>query len=314
MRQRDPFHWPADKEKALRRARRLEYATIFFLATIVVAMYFTLGGSQAMRTAWYEDLLGFVPSLAFLGARHFEKRPPDERFPFGYFKAVSIAYLVAATALMLLALYMIYDSGMALLHQEHPTLGLMHLFGYDFWIGWAMIAALLYSIVPPVVLGRMKAPVAKELHDPVLMADAAMQQADWMTAAAAIAGIIGVGFGLWWADSVAAILIALDVLNDGRKHIVRAVADLADHAPTKLTSSSADPVIDGVREAVMSMKEVEQAQVQLRTEGHLLTGTIFVRCTADTLTADLATRIRTAAEKADWRVYDPAVTLLPIEG
>ncbi len=59
-----------------------------------------------------------------------------------------------------------------------------------------MIAALGYSAVPPVVLRRMKAPLAKSVHEKVLHADAAMNKADWMTGPAAIAGVLGVGFGL----------------------------------------------------------------------------------------------------------------------
>ncbi len=47
----------------LARARRLEWWTIFFLATIVVVMYFVLGSSQAMKSAWIEDLLSFLPPI-----------------------------------------------------------------------------------------------------------------------------------------------------------------------------------------------------------------------------------------------------------
>ncbi len=32
---------------------------------------------------------------------------------------------------------------------EHPTIGTVMLFGHTVWLGWLMIAALLYSAVPP---------------------------------------------------------------------------------------------------------------------------------------------------------------------
>lgn len=309
MTTRRPFCWPEDKARALRRAARLEWATLFFLATIVVAMYFAMGSSQAMKAAWIEDILGLVPATAFLIARHFEKKAPSEKFPFGRFKAISIAYLVSATALVLLAIYMIYDSSRSLIMQHHPTIGLIELFGVEFWMGWLMIAALVYSIIPPVILGRMKKPIAHQIHDPVLMADAAMQQADWMTAAAAIVGIIGVGFGLWWADSAAAIVISLDVLNDGRKHLTRAVADLSDRTPRKIGGTGADPAVEKVRRAVLALKWVEDAEVMLRTEGHIVTGTISVRPASH---EDLASRLEEAqrvAEQADWRVHEPYISI-----
>ncbi len=91
-----------------------------------------------------------------------------------------------------------------------------------------MIAALAYSVVPPVILGRMKQPVARRIQDKVVHTDALMQKADWMTGVAAIVGILGVGFGLWWADSAAALVIAVDIVRDGFRAARAAAAELAD--------------------------------------------------------------------------------------
>ncbi|WP_109760991.1 hypothetical protein [Silicimonas algicola] len=59
---------PEEQRKALRRARWLEVIWIVVLATIVTAIYLTVGNSQAMKTAWIEDMLSFVPPIAFLVA------------------------------------------------------------------------------------------------------------------------------------------------------------------------------------------------------------------------------------------------------
>ena len=61
MTTRQEFHWPEDKKRALRRAVHLEWATLFFLATIVAAMYFAMGGSQAMKAAWIEVFSALFP-------------------------------------------------------------------------------------------------------------------------------------------------------------------------------------------------------------------------------------------------------------
>lgn len=97
------------------------------------------------------------------------------------------------------------------IRQEHPSIGHFQLFDwqYPIWAGWVMIAALLYSIIPPVILGRMKLPLARALHESTLYADASMNKADWITSAAAIVGVLGIGLGLWWADAVAAAVISV---------------------------------------------------------------------------------------------------------
>ena len=121
--------------------------------------------------------------------------------------------------------------------REHVTIPSVHLFGQQVWLGWLMIAALAYSVVPPLILGRMKLPVAGALHDEVLHTDAMMQKADWMTGLAGIAGVIGIGFGYWWADAVAAALISFSILHDGITALRVAAAELADGVPRELGSA-----------------------------------------------------------------------------
>lgn len=306
---RAPFRYPEKQAACDRRAVRLEYWTLFFLATIVIAMYFSLGGSQAMRTAWLEDLLGFIPPIAFLVAHRVRQKPPDQAFPFGYYQASSIAYLVASTAILLLGLYIIGDAAMKLIATEHPTIGLVSLFGFEFWMGWLMIATLAYSVIPPVILGRMKLTLAREIADNTLLADAQMQKADWMTALAAIVGIVGIGFGFWWADAVAATLIALDVVHDGGRHTWHALRMLSDEAPRPAAGGSqVSQAVDRARLVLEALDWVEGVGLRLREEGVAITGVALV--TPRPGTADLPERLeqaRRAVEKAHWRLYDVQV-------
>ena len=225
-----PDHLRAD----FRRTIRLEWWTLGWQASIVVLMALVMGSSQAMKSAWIEDILGLVPAAVFLVAVHFERKSPNPKFPFGYQRINSLAFLASAGVLGAMGLYLIYDSGSKLVAMEHPTLGPIEIFGQTVWIGWLMIAALVYSVIPPVILGRMKQPLAERLHDKVVHTDALMQKADWMTGLAAILGILGVGFGLWWADSAAAVLIAGDIVHDGFRAARAAMAELADGAPRAL--------------------------------------------------------------------------------
>ena len=50
-----------DKHQLLKKAVRLEWLTIAYLLSAIVALYFTLGSSQAMKAAWAEDILSLLP-------------------------------------------------------------------------------------------------------------------------------------------------------------------------------------------------------------------------------------------------------------
>ena len=311
MRTREAYVWPKEKASLRRRAIRLEVATLLGMASVIVVLYLVLGNSQAMRTAWMEDILGLVPAIVYLIAVSFEDRGPNERFPLGFYRAVSIAYLVGATATLLVGVYLLADNAIKLLSLEHPTIGLMSVAGYEVWGGWLMMAALLYSILPPVILGRLKHPVAREIHDKPLIADAGMQKADWMTGLGAIVGIAGVGFGFWWADAGAALFISASVIRDGASHVGRAIGDLADRIPHTVERDAVHPAIETARKAAAAMQGVGTVEVKFREEGHLLTGTVYIELAGAEDVAARLDLVRRAVEECDWRLYDISVVPLP---
>ncbi|QDT14914.1 cation transporter [Alienimonas californiensis] len=314
VRPRHPYRLPEDRRPKYARARRLEWWTLGWLASIIAVIYWAMGSSAAMQAAWIEDLLSLVPPIAFLWASRFEFRAPNDRFPFGYLRSMQIAYLGASVALLMLGGYLVVDALLTLAQGERPTIGATlplggWLFDDPIWAGWVMIAALIYSVIPPMILGRMKLKLADELHDDVLACDAKMNKADWMTGLAGAFGVLGVGYGWWWADAVAAGLIGLDVTRDGARGTAQVVADLMDHVPTGVGDRSADPLPGELREQLLALDWVEDVEFRLREQGRAVTGTIFVSPKADAVTTaeDLMNRLREAerlAETTHWRLYD----------
>lgn len=303
MRTRDEFELPPELQPLHDRASRLEWATIFFMLTIVIVIYLTMGSSQAMKAAWIEDLLSFVPPIAFLVSSRWKDRAPNEDFPYGYHRSVSIAFLAGAVALTIFGIFILFDSVMGLARREHPTIGTTVVFGHQLWAGWLMIAALTYSAIPPMVLGHMKQEPARRLHDKTLKADSDMNRADWLTAGAGIVGILGIGIGWWWADAAAAGIISVDIVKDGLTNLKRVVSDLMDQHPTTVEGERSE-VPERLRRALLDLPWVRGAEVRLREEGHVFTGEAFLVVTS---TDDLAGRLeqaRRAAHDVDWRVHD----------
>ncbi|MAM38602.1 MAG: cobalt transporter [Erythrobacter sp.] len=264
---------PDDITRTLRRAERLERWSIFWLLTIIAVMYFAMGSSQAMKTAWVEDTLSLLPPALFLLARKFEDRPATDKYPFGFHRVGSLAFLLAAGALTAMGVFLLYDAARALILREHPTIGNVVVLGWDVWLGWLMVAALIYSVIPPVILGRMKKPLARDTMDKILYTDADMNAADWKTGLAGIAGIIGIGFGFWWADAAAAGLISFDVLRDGVRNLRIAVAELLDGAPRELDSPDIHPVVEALSTALRT--RFPDHDVQVRETGRYLRANVI---------------------------------------
>lgn len=302
------FELPPEKEKILAKAIRLEWLTIAYLLSAVFFIYLTLGSSQAMKTAWFEDMLSLIPPIAFLVATHFRHRHPNRRFPYGFHRAVSIAFLCASVALTAMGLFLFYDSIMKLLAFEHPSIGVVQTFGEPIWLGWLMLPALLWSAIPAVLIGRAKIPLARALHDKVLYADSQMNKADWMTAGAAMLGVIGIGMGLWWADAVAACIISLDITHDGIKNLKAVVGDLMDSVPTLVDHSQIDPLPARLETELRKLPWIEGAKVRMREEGHVYFGEVFAVFTDHRDLTDRIGKTIQAAKDLDWRVHDLVVS------
>ena len=301
---------PPEQDRAMKRAIRLEWITIGYMLTALVAVYFALGSSQAMKAAWLEDMLSLVPPAAFLLATRVRDRRPTEQMAWGYHRAISVAYLAGAIAIVALGAFVLYDSSHKLIRGEHPAIGLVELWDWHFWQGYLMLAVLLYTGIPPVILGLMKKPLAEKLHDKVLYADAEMQRADWMTAGAAMVGVIGIGLGIWWTDAVAAIVIGLDVLRDGTRYTGRAVLNLMDARPRTYDESKPHPVKLQIERELAEMDWIREAVVRMREMGQVFEVDAIVVPASDDGLPDRVEETVERLRELDWKVHDVSVTVV----
>lgn len=313
MKIRHAFHLPAHKQKDLDYLVRLECWNLAFRISIVAALGLVLGNSQAMKVAWLEDMLSLIPPIAFLLAVRFRARAPDKSYPYGYQRITIIAFLLTALALSAMGCILLVDSVVKLIQREHPSIGAIELFGHTIWMGWVMIAVLIYSVIPPMVIGRLQIKAAAKAHEKTVHADGKMSKADWMTGLAAIIGIIGVGAGFWWADALAAAIIALDVTKDGFANMEEAVGDLMDRRPHLTAKGTTEHLEEELEAELEAMPWVVNAEVRLREEGHVFSGEAFVIPHDN---ENLARHLQEASQHLqnyDWRIYEVVVTAWPQE-
>jgi cation diffusion facilitator family transporter len=302
---------PEEQKEALRKAVKFEWITIGFLAASTALVFAVLGNSQAMKAAWVEDVLSFLPPISFLVAAQVIRRKPNEEHPYGFHRAVGIAHVVAAVALTVMGAYLIVDSGMGLLSAEHPTIGGFDFFGQTIWLGWMMIGAMILTAVPPVFLGRVKMKLAEKLHDKVLYADADMNKADWMTAAAAAVGVAGIGFGLWWADYAAALVISFSILHDGVRNTRAAISALMDKRARTYDDAEPHPLGHRLDEYLRGLDWTETAESRIRDEGHVFHVESFVVPARGRMPSlEQLEAAREACIGLDWKVQD--MVIIPV--
>ncbi len=305
------FELPEELKPSLQKARRLEWITVGYLVTVAITMYLVSGNSQAMKAAWLEDALSLLPSLSFLVASAIYDKQPTKRFPYGYHKAFTIAFLCGSVALFAIGCFLLIDSSITLLKQEHASIGAFALGGQVLWLGYLMYAALLYSAIPAMILGRKKLPLADKLHNKVLHTSASTQKADWMTALAAVVGITGIGFGWWWADAVAAIFISFSVLRDGFGSLRNAARDLMDRQPQTADQKQPDPLLKEVDEYLKKQPWIKKAAFRFREDGQVYFGEVFVVPASGEPILDRLEELEAALQSIHWKIHE--VTIMPVK-
>lgn len=301
---------PPDQAEAFKRARRLEWITVVYFASSAAMIYLTMGSSQAMRTNFFEELVNAVPAIAFLITSPISVRRPTQRYPYGYHSVTSIGHLSAAAALIGLGGYLLIENGVKLYLRERTTIGGIELFGSVVWAGWPMLLALIYALVPPIFLGRIKERISPKFHDKLLFADARMMRAGWLTELAAMVGVIGVGLGYWWADLVAALFVAFDITRDGLHNMAAAIGTLMKEIPKRTDDKGLDPVPGEVEAALGRLDWVRKAEVRMREDGRVFFGEAYVvPCDGRDAIARAQAAVE-AAKAVNWRVHDLAVMLV----
>lgn len=301
-------HLPEEQRRALRRAVRWQFFTIGYTSLTIVLIALVMGESQAMKTAWVEDMLSLIPQIAFLIALLYRRRPTTRIHPYGRHRAMGVGHLVAGVALFAVGANLAVDSAIGLFAAEHPTIGSVQLFGRTLWSGWLMVGVMAVTVIGPVFLyGPVKAKLAPVLHNKVLYADADMAKADWQSTAASIVGVLGVGFGLWWFDGAAAIVISAGIVWDGVRNTRSALADLMDRSARTVDDSEPHPLGARVIEELEQEDWVAEAGVRVRDEGQVLHIEAFVRPHDADVSLE---RLGAAAERIaalDWKVHDVVV-------
>ncbi|MDJ1114759.1 cation transporter [Microbacterium dauci] len=301
---------PPEQRRALRSAIRWEWFTIGYTVVTIALIAFVVGGSQAMKTAWIEDMLSLIPQIAFLIALLFIRRPPSRSFPFGLHRVMGVGHLVAGVALLAVGGSLAVESAIGLIRAEHPAIGTVRIWGQTVWLGWFMVAVMSVIVIGPFIYGHAKSKLAPVLHNKVLYADADMAKADWTTTVASIVGVLGVGVGLWWLDGAAAIFISLGIIWDGYRNARAAIFDLIDQRARTHDDAREDPLGERIVRRVRRERWVRDGGVRMRDMGQVFHVEVFVVPRRRFVTVRRIETLKRTVVVLDWRMQDVSIVVV----
>lgn len=298
---------PAEQQQAMRSAIRWEWFTIGYTVVTIALIAFVVSGSQAMRTAWIEDMLSLIPQIAFLVALLFVRRRPTRAFPFGLHRVMGVGHLIAGVALLAVGGSLAIESIAGLVSAEHPSIGTVQVLGHTVWLGWFMIGVMAVVVIGPFFYGHAKAKLAPVLHNKVLYADADMAKADWQTTVASIVGVLGIGVGWWWLDGAAALFISLGIVWDGWRNARAAVLDLIDQRARTEDDARPHPLMGRIVQRVDEFPWVRESAVRMRDMGQVFHVEVFVVPEHEPVHVTSLEEIGRAVADLDWKVQDVVV-------
>ena len=180
-----------------------------------------LSGSLAILSEAGHSLIDLGATVMTYGAVRISGKPADEEHHYGHGKIESISALAETALLFLLSGVVIWEATKRLTeHEERAVIANAWAFG--------VIAV---SIAVDFFRSRALSHTARETHSQALEADALHFSSDLWASLAVLIGLAGVRFGYWWADSAAALVVAILVCFAGWRLGKRTVDTLTDVAP-----------------------------------------------------------------------------------
>jgi cation diffusion facilitator family transporter len=250
------------------------------LLTLAKAAVGLMSGSLALLSEAAHSALDFAATVMTYFAVRISGKPADEEHHYGHGKVESVAALIETGLLFVLSGFVIWEAVKRLLGAEG------HLVEASLWA----FAVIVVSIVVDFFRARLLYRVAKETVSEALEADALHFGSDMWSSIAVLAGLGGVALGYSWADSAAAIVVAVFILIAGWRLGRRTIETLTDTAP----AGAADRIM-AAAESVRGVVAVER--VRARAVGAVSFVDLVV-AVSRTLPLDRVAEIRAAVARA----------------
>ncbi len=208
-----------------------------------------LTGSLGILSEALHSGLDLVAAVITYFSVRISDKPADKEHNYGHGKIENLSALIETILLVITCVWIIYEA------VSRLASGKTHI-EVTIWSYIVVISSILIDIRRSRALSK----VAKKYNSQALEADALHFSTDIYSSAVVLLGLICANFGLFFADSVAALFVALIVLFVSYKLGKRAIEVLLDKAPQE--------TIDKVEKVLKTYNEVMlYHSLKIRTAG-----------------------------------------------
>lgn len=162
-------------------------------------------GSLALLSEAAHSLIDLGATVMTYVAVRMSGKPADEEHHYGHGKIESISALAETGLLFLLSGVVVWEAGKRLIAHDIPEV--------DATLAAFIVMGL--SVVVDFFRARALNRVASKTSSQALEADALHFSSDLWSSLAVLAGLVGIRYGLPWADSAAALVVAFVVCVAG---------------------------------------------------------------------------------------------------
>jgi cation diffusion facilitator family transporter len=269
------------------------------LGSVVIGVALVLGklvvglltGSLGILSEAAHSFLDLAASAFTLVAVRTSHKPADTEHPYGHGRTENLAAFAEGVLLFVTAVGIAYEAVRRLITggpQINPA-------GYAFAL---LIATLLIEAGRAGILRR----VGRVAKSEALLADATNRLSDVLATVGVLAGLVGVRMGFPWADSLAALLVAVIIARAAAMLLWHSGDILIDRAPAGAEEQLREAIrqVDGVRE-VRSVR-VRRSGPNLIGDASVATGRMLSLEAAGALVEDVKARARSVLPTLDLSV------------
>ncbi len=280
------------KDRLIKGQRAAKYSTLTNLCLSIIKGFFGLmSGSVALIADSIHSFSDIFASLAVYIGLKLSQKKPDEKFPYGYYKAETMASLIVAVIILFGGLEIALQSLNGIIDPQPLKLPL-----------FAFLVAVI-SVAASLLLTRYEHRIGNEIKSPALMSDAKHSLIDVFSSLLVFTGILTSYMGYLSFQGVAGLMVALLIIWMGLK--------IGKNAVLVLMDASIDPrIIHQIKGAALAVEGVEGVNgVKVRSSGSYLLGELHLE-TKKNLSVEKAHEISDKVEEMVRKDVEKLETLL----